>query len=100
MARKSLIQRQRNRQVLCDKFISKRLEFKKQIQKCSSIEEKLDWHFKLQKLPNNSRPIRLVNRCLISGRSKGVFQFFGLSRHFIREYAHQGFLPGVIKASW
>ena len=100
MARKSLIQRQQKRRYLYDKYRAKRRFFKHKIREMPTLENKFFWHLKLQKLPLNSSPIRLNNRCLLSGRPRGVFQFFGLSRHFIREYAHQGFLPGVIKSSW
>ena len=100
MARKSLIQRQIKRQVLYRKFKDKRNFIKKKIKTSVSLDRKLYWHFKLQKLPRDSSKTRQHRRCLISGRPHGVFRFFGLSRQFIREYTYQGFLPGVIKASW
>ena len=55
---------------------------------------------KLQKLPGNSLPIRIRNRCWKTGRVRGFYRDFGLSRHVLREMAHQCLLPGVIKASW
>lgn len=54
----------------------------------------------LQKLPKNSSRSRLHNRCIVTGRPKGYYRFFGLSRHVLREMAHEGFLPGVTKSSW
>ena len=51
-------------------------------------------------MPPNSLPVRLRNRCWKTGRSRGVYRDFGLSRHVIREMAHQCLLPGLIKASW
>ena len=54
----------------------------------------------LQKFPRNSLPIRIKNRCWKTGRSRGYYRDFGLSRHVVREMAHEGALPGVIKASW
>jgi small subunit ribosomal protein S14 len=64
------------------------------------MEEKLQVHRKLQKLPRNSSPVRYRNRCAITGRPRGFFKDFGLSRHVLREYGLQGLLPGVRKASW
>nr|YP_009519281.1 ribosomal protein S14 [Codium arabicum]AYC65240.1 ribosomal protein S14 [Codium arabicum] len=100
MTRKALIQRQLKRCVLYKNYLKKRQFLKKKIQLQNLIKYKIYWHFKLQKLPRNSSKVRLHNRCLISGRPRGTFQFFQLSRHFLREYAHQGLLPGIIKASW
>ena len=100
MARQSLIQRQNKRMFLYSRFKKKRELFKSNIKTCSSLNKKIYWSFKLQNLPRDSSITRLHNRCLISGRSKGIFKFFCLSRHFIRDYAHKGYLPGVIKASW
>ena len=57
-------------------------------------------HRQLQQLPRNSAPVRLHNRCRVTGRPRGYFRDFGLSRHVLREYALQGLLPGVVKASW
>lgn len=100
MARKALVQRQKKRQLLYEKYSDKRNLLKKNIKKSTSLEQKLYWHLKIQQLPKNSSKVRLHNRCLITGRPKGFFRFFGLSRHLIRDFAHQGLLPGVIKSSW
>ena len=100
MAKKSMIAREKKRQRLVQKFLPRRLKLKKQLKETQSFNEKLVLNRKLQKLPLNSSPYRLHNRCFISGRPKGYYRFFGLSRHFIREMAHEGFLPGVKKASW
>jgi small subunit ribosomal protein S14 len=54
----------------------------------------------LQKLPRNSSSTRLHNRCMQTGRPRGFYRDFGLSRHNLREMAHKGLLPGVTKASW
>jgi len=54
----------------------------------------------LQRLPGNSSPIRLKNRCWKTGRSRGFYRDFGLSRHVLREMAHECLLPGVVKSSW
>lgn len=100
MANKAMIQRELKRQRLVMKYAEKRLTLKKQIKEASSLKEKLDLHKKLQKLPRNSSSVRLHNRCLVTGRPKGYFRDFGLSRHVLREMAHEGLLPGVQKSSW
>lgn len=100
MAKKGMIQREQKRQRLVQKFLSRRIELKQAFQAATSLEERLELHRALQQLPRNSSPNRLRNRCMISGRSRGYFRDFGLSRHFLREMAHEGILPGVTKASW
>jgi len=100
MAKKSMIQRDRKRFVLITKFATKREFLKKAISEADSMEEKLILHRQLQNLPRSSSPVRLRNRCSITGRPRGYFRDFGLSRHVLREYASQGLLPGVIKSSW
>lgn len=100
MAKKSMIERERKRESLVKKYITKRENLKTSIRMASSLEEKLALHRKLQKLPRNSAPVRLHNRCTVTGRPRGYFRNFGLSRHVLREYALQGLLPGVVKSSW
>ncbi len=100
MSKKSLIEREKNRKELVIKYSQKRKNLKNKIKKSLFLEEKFTLHRKLQQLPRNSAPSRLNNRCLLSGRAKGFFRDFGISRHFFRELAHEGLLPGVIKSSW
>ena len=100
MAKKSMIERERKRQLLVKKYTTKRENLKVSINQASSLEEKLSLHRKLQNLPRNSAPVRLHNRCRVTGRPRGYFRDFGLSRHVLREYALQGLLPGVVKSSW
>lgn len=100
MSRKSLIEKEKYREKLVQKYSKKRKKLKLQIKQSLFIEEKFALHRKLQKLPRNSSPIRLTNRCLFSGRTKGFLRDFGISRHFFRELAHEGLLPGVKKSSW
>lgn len=95
-----MIQRELKRQRLVMKYAKKRARLKEQIKQASSLKEKLDLHRKLQQLPKNSSRVRLHNRCLVTGRPKGYYRDFGLSRHVLREMAHQGLLPGVRKSSW
>ena len=94
------IQRELKRQRLVMKYAKKREMLKQQIKEASFLKEKLNLHRKLQQLPLNSSPVRLHNRCMITGRPKGYYRDFGLSRHVLREMAHQGLLPGVRKSSW
>jgi small subunit ribosomal protein S14 len=100
MAKKSMIARDRKRFSLYKKYLEKRNDLKSQLKEASSMEEKLSLHRKLQQLPLNSSPTRLHNRCSVTGRPKGYFRDFGISRHVLREYASEGLLPGVTKSSW
>jgi small subunit ribosomal protein S14 len=100
MAKKGRIEREHKRLRLVQKFLTKRKELKAALLASNSLEERLEIQRELQKLPRNSAPVRLRNRCRISGRSRGYSRDFGLSRHFLRELANQGVLPGVIKSSW
>nr|WKN37126.1 30S ribosomal protein S14 [Tunicatimonas sp. TK19036] len=89
MARKSVIARERKRKRLVAKYAEKRAELKAQ-----GDYEALD------KLPRNASPVRLHNRCKLTGRPKGYMRKFGISRVTFRELASQGKIPGVTKASW
>lgn len=89
MARKSLIAREVKRQKLVDKYADKRAALK-----AEGDYEGLD------KLPRNSSPVRLHNRCKLTGRPKGYMRKFGISRVTFREMASAGKIPGVTKASW
>jgi len=100
MAKKSMIEREKKRSKLVEKYVQKRKRLKLQLKKTSQFQEILVIQESLQKLPKNSSPSRLHNRCMITGRPKGYFRHFGLSRHVLREMAHQGLLPGVTKSSW
>lgn len=95
-----MIQRELKRQRLVMKYAKKRADLKQALKQTTVLKEKLDLHRKLQQLPRNSSFVRLHNRCLVTGRPKGYFRDFGLSRHVLREMAHQGLLPGVTKSSW
>ena len=95
-----MIQRELKRQRLVMKYAKKREMLKRQINETSLLKQKLMLHRKLQELPKNSSSVRLHNRCMVTGRPKGYYRDFGLSRHLLREMAHQGLLPGVQKSSW
>ena len=100
MAKKSMIEREKKRQRLVIKYETKRIELKNSIRKSISYQEKLDLAQKLDKLPKNALPVRLRNRCWMTGRSRGYYRDFGLSRHVLRELVSQCLVPGVRKASW
>ncbi|MDJ0706383.1 MAG: 30S ribosomal protein S14 [Leptolyngbyaceae cyanobacterium MO_188.B28] len=100
MAKKSMIAREKKRQKLVAKYAHKREALLEQFAKTDNQAEKLEIHRKIQRLPRNSAPTRLHNRCWLTGRPHGYFRDFGLSRNAIREMAHQGLLPGVVKSSW
>ena len=101
MAKISVINRDLKRRVTVEKFAAKRAELKAIIINVKlSDEERAAAREKLQALPRNSSPVRLRNRCLLTGRSRGVFSKFGLGRIKLREHAMRGEVPGVVKASW
>jgi small subunit ribosomal protein S14 len=100
MAKKGMITREKKRQKLVEKYAAKRAELKAQFASAETQQEKMEIHQQLQQLPRNSAQTRLHNRCWLTGRPRGYYRDFGLSRHVIREMAHQGLLPGVVKSSW
>lgn len=100
MAKKSMIERERKRERIVAKYARKRQELLDQFANAENQSEKLEIHRKIQQLPRNSSPTRLHNRCWLTGRPRGYYRDFGLSRNVIREMAHQGLLPGVTKSSW
>ena len=100
MARKSNIARDKQRQICVQHYQVKRIKLLTEFKTATTLSEKLKIHSKIQKLPRNSSKTRLHNRCFITGRPKGYFRFFGLSRHQIRELGYVGILPGVTTASW
>ena len=101
MAKLSSVQKNLNRQKLIEKFSNKRKVLKKRIMdKTISIEERLKLQNKLNDLPRNSTNIRYRNRCKLTGRTRGVYRKFGLSRIKIRELSMSGDLPGMVKSSW
>jgi small subunit ribosomal protein S14 len=101
MAKLSSVQKNLNRQKLIEKYSNKRKVLKKKIMdKTISIEERLKLQNKLNDLPRNSANIRYRNRCKLTGRTRGVYRKFGLSRIKIRELSMSGDLPGMVKSSW
>lgn len=101
MAKKSSVEKQKKRQKLVDLKWNKRQELKKKILNSSITEEEREEAvIALNKLPKNSSPIRLRNRCLLTGRVRGYLRKFKISRITFREMASNGEIPGVTKASW
>ena len=100
MAKKSMIEREKKRIKLYKKYSLKRNNLLKLYQNEENFNLKLELHSKIQKLPRNSSKTRIRNRCWKTGRPRGVFRDFGLSRHVVREMAHQCLLPGLTKSSW
>lgn len=101
MAKTAVINRDLKRRETVKKFAAKRAELMAIVnnQKLSP-EERYEARLKLQKLPRNASPVRLRNRCALTGRPRGVFRKFGLARGKLRDIAMRGEIPGVIKASW
>ncbi|ALM85366.1 30S ribosomal protein S14 [Bordetella sp. N] len=101
MAKLSLINRDIKRAKMAEKFSAKRTALKAIIDDQSKPEEeRYQARLKLQQLPRNAAPSRQRNRCTVTGRPRGVFSKFGLTRHKLREMAMRGEIPGMTKASW
>jgi small subunit ribosomal protein S14 len=101
MAKKSMIAREKRRSVAADRFAAKRAALKaKIIDPEVSVEEAMEAMFALQKLPRDSSKSRGRNRCGMTGRPRGYYRKFGLSRNKLREVVNRGEAPGVVRASW
>lgn len=101
MAKLSTINRQLKREALVKKYEPKRKALLAIINDTKlSDEERMDARLKLQQLPRNAYPVRLRNRCEITGRPRGTYRKFGLARSKLREAAMRGEIPGLVKASW
>ena len=101
MAKLAVVNREQKRRKTVAKFAAKRaalLEIVNDAQR--GDEERAEARAKFQQLPRNASPVRLRNRCRLTGRPRGVFRKFGLGRNKLREIAMRGEIPGVIKASW
>ena len=101
MAKMAVINREQKRRDTVKKFAGKRAELLAIVTNVSlSEEDRSAARQKLQALPRNASPVRLRNRCALTGRPRGTFRKFGLGRTKLREYAMNGEIPGVVKASW
>ena len=101
MARASVINRDLKRREIVKKYSAKRTALQKVAGNLNlGDEQRTAARLKLQALPRDSSPVRLRNRCVLTGRPRGVFSKFSLGRTKVREFAMRGEIPGVIKASW
>ena len=101
MARKSSIEKNRNREKLVNMHAAKRMRLKAMIRdKELPIEERFNAGLKLSEMPRNGARIRLRNRCQVTGRPRGYYRKFKMSRIAFRELASTGQVPGILKSSW
>ena len=101
MAKTSLINKNLKRKELINRYRDKRKKLKEMIKnKKITVEERLQIQFKLNEMPRSSSWVRYRNRCELTGRTRGVYRKFGLSRIKLRELSMLGSLPGVVKSSW
>ena len=101
MAKLAVINREAKRRATVKKFAARRKEHFAIIQDPKATDEAKDEaRAKIQAMPRDASPVRLRNRCAITGRPRGTFRKFGLARNKIREIAMRGEIPGMIKASW
>ena len=95
-----MVEREKKRIKLNNKYAAKRNLLLQEYRSTNDFTLKLEIHSKIQKLPRNSAKNRIRNRCWKTGRPRGYYRDFGVSRHVLREMAHQCLLPGVTKSSW
>jgi small subunit ribosomal protein S14 len=101
MARLSAVVKNKRREKLSKKLAPKLVELRrKSVDPKLTEEEREQARLKLHNIPNNARPLRVRNRCELTGRPRGFYRDFKLSRNKFRELANNGLIPGVTKASW
>ena len=101
MAKKSMIERERKRQALVDRFAARRAALKAQVHdQTTSVEERFKATLKLAELPRNSSKVRLHNRCQLTGRPRAYYRKLKISRIMLRDLGSNGEIPGVVKSSW
>jgi small subunit ribosomal protein S14 len=101
MAKLALINREDKRRATVKKFAVKRAQLLEVVNDAKASDEaRQEAREKLQALPRNASPVRLRNRCSLTGRPRGTFRMFGLGRNKLREIAMRGEIPGLTKASW
>ena len=101
MAKKSMIAREKKRERLVQKYAAKRAELKEiATDESKPMEERFKARLKLAKLPRNSAPSRLHNRCQLTGRPHAYYRKLKISRIALRELGSTGLLPGMVKSSW
>jgi small subunit ribosomal protein S14 len=101
MAKTNMVEREKRRAKIVKKYAVRRAALKETIRDPKTgMEERVAAQAKLQSLPRDANPVRGRNRCQITGRSRGVYRKFGLSRSKLREATMHGDIPGLRKASW
>jgi small subunit ribosomal protein S14 len=101
MAKLALINRNEKRRETVKKYSAKRVALLAVVNDASRTdEERFEARLKFQALPRNSSPVRLRNRCKLTGRPRGVYRKFGLGRSKLRDFVMRGEVPGMTKASW
>ncbi|MEM1289806.1 MAG: 30S ribosomal protein S14 [Pseudomonadota bacterium] len=101
MAKVSMVERQKKRERLVTKYAAKRAELKEQLKNRDlALGERVQLAMKLAKLPRNSSPTRLNNRCQVTGRPKAYYRKLKMSRIALRDLASRGEIPGMVKSSW
>ena len=101
MAKKSAVEKNKNRRKMVDKYAGKRAELKAIIRnREADPEERFEATLQLAALPRNGAKVRLRNRCTLTGRPRGYHRKFGLSRIAVRELGSIGQIPGLVKSSW
>ncbi len=101
MAKTSAIERNKKRRRMVSRYAERRAELKSIARDQSlSLEERFQARMKLAELPRNSSPVRIHNRCEVSGRPRGYYRKLKVSRIALRELGSQGLIPGLVKSSW
>ena len=101
MAKKSSIEKNNRRRRLVEQYAKKRAELKaKALDEALPLEDRFEARMKLASLPRNSSPVRVRNRCEISGRPRAYYRKLKMSRIALREYGASGMIPGLVKSSW
>ena len=100
MAKQGMIQREKKRERLIAKYAIKRQSIKEELKNVTSFQDRLVLYKKFESIPRNSSPSRHRNRCWVTGRSRGFYKDFGLSRHVLREMGNEGLIPGLTRSSW
>lgn len=101
MAKKSMVERQAKRLRAVQRYAARRAEYRRIVRSpSSSDDERQEAQRKLQALPRDASPVRLRNRCSVTGRAHGYYRKFGLARNKLRESTMRGEIPGLSKASW
>lgn len=100
MAKQSMVQREKTRKRLVTKYSAMRESIKKEVKQTKLFSARFALYGKLQRMPRDSSSSRQRNRCWITGRSRGFYRDFGLSRHVLREMGNNGLVPGLTKSSW